>query len=731
MAISQPAPMQTTGEAFMWRADAEYAERKFGLPPAEQIFRAILAHKWVVLGIIGASLLLGIVATLLATPQYTAVSRIEISRQEANVTNVEGVEEADRTRDVEFYDTQYALLEARSLAERVVRDLGLASNDGFFESFGVVPDEAVSLEDESGAARAQGPASRQAAATKILLDHVDISPIRGSSLVDVGFTSPDPRLSAEIANSWVEQFIASNLARRFASTADARDFLEQQLQTLRERLEESERQLVNYASSKEIVTFGGAESPGGNSSSQETLVSADLQAMNRNLADATADRIAAESALRQSNGARESLANPTINGLRQRRALVSAEREKLLATFEAEYPAVQALTSELQALDESLAREEARVRSVARDNYNEALQRERTLVRQVNALKARFAGQSQDSIQYNIYQREVDTNRELYQALLQRYKEIGVAGVGTNNVAVVDVARVPEEPSSPNLLLNLALAFVLGVGASAGYVYLREQLDQSLRDPADVKRLLGIAPLGTVPELEQAEVAEALADTKSIASEAYFSIATSLSFLTGHGTPSSMLLTSSMPNEGKSTSAVALARMLARTGKRVLLIDADMRNPSIHTFFGLSRGEGLSNFLTGGSDPARLVQSSDVENLSIMQAGPIPPNPAELLADERLAKWLQSPDLPFDHVVVDGPPVLGIADSPLLAAAVEGVIFTVEANGTKLRSIEAALARLRAVNATIFGAIVTKLDERNASYGYGGAYGYGYRYGNA
>jgi capsular exopolysaccharide synthesis family protein len=725
---SQLAPHTSTG--VYPEVDTEYTQRRLGLPPAEQLFRIINNHKWAVLAIMAACLLAGLVTTLLTTPLYTASARIEISRRDVNVTNVEGVEEGDRSRDQEFYDTQYALLQARSLATRVARDLNLANDEEFFATFGVADNGAAQVQQAPETALNNGRASaRVDAAVGILLRNVTISPIRGSSLVDVRFTSPDRELSARVANSWIEQFIAANLAKRFASTADARKILETQLEELRKRLEESEKRLVDYASANEIVTFGGAESPGGEATQRSTLVSADLQAMNQALADARADRIRAESAWRQSAGTREALNNPTINGLRQRRALVVADREKLLATFEPGYPAVQQLTSEIAALDKSIAQEEGRVRSVGRESYNEALQREQQLAAQVQGLKGQFAGQNQASIQYNIYQREVNTNRQIYDSLLQRYKEIGVAGVGTNNIAIVDRALEPKNPSSPNLLLYLAVSLLAGLGLAAAYVFLREQLNQSLRDPQDVKRLLGLPTLGVVPALEEEKLAEDLNDVKSVVSEAYFSIGTSLSFLTGHGTPRSMLFTSTMPNEGKSTSAVALARMLARTGKRVLLIDADLRNPSAHQFIGDGRAVGLSNYLAGENDVPSLVQSTDFENLSLMAAGPIPPNPAELLTGPRLGELLRADGLPFDHYVVDGPPVLGLADSPLIASAVEGVIFTIQANAGRLRSIETAIQRLRDANANVFGAIVTKVDSRNSTYGYGYGYGYGDKYG--
>ncbi|UIP07367.1 Wzz/FepE/Etk N-terminal domain-containing protein [Erythrobacter sp. SDW2] len=300
------------------------------------MFRIINNHKWAVLAIIAASLIAGLVATLLTTPLYTASARIEISRYDANITNVEAVDEVDRSRDQEFYDTQYALLQARSLATRVARDLGLANDEDFFTTFGVSTDSTVQIEQANETAINNGRSSaRLEAAVGILLQNVSIAPIRGSSLVDVKFTSPDRELSARIANSWVDQFMAANLAKRSASTVDARKKLEKELEAQRIKLEESEKRLVDYASANEIVTFGGAETPGGEMTQRTTLVSSDLQAMNQALAEARADRIRAESAWRQSSGTREALNNPAINALRQRRALVVAEREKTVGDFRA------------------------------------------------------------------------------------------------------------------------------------------------------------------------------------------------------------------------------------------------------------------------------------------------------------------------------------------------------------------------------------------------------------
>ena len=581
----------------------EVAPEKLAKPQVfEQIWRAIVSNRLIIAAIIVVCLALGFITTILATPHYTAVSRIEISRQQDNVTNVETLEQDGFDKNEEFYQTQYSLLEARSLAERVARALNLASDDEFFATFEVDPEEAGLFQVAAGSATEQRLTARLDLAIEILLDHVDIVPVRGSSLVDVQFTSPDPQLSATIANTWVTQFVASTLDRRFASTADAREFLEERLAQLRQQLEDSERNLTSYAANEEIIALSSRQDVAGQTSDQRTLAAADLEALNDELARARGARIAAESTLRTGAGAQESMSNGALVSLRTRRAELAAQRAQLLTQFEEGYPAVEALTSQIASLDQAIAQEEARAGLVKTEAYRSALQREQVLESQVAALKNQLLDEQRASIQYNIFQREVNTNRELYNALLQRYKEIGVAGVGANNVAIVDRAQSPKEPSSPSLPLNAALSLLLGMLLSGGFIYVREQIDQSLRDPADVQNLLGLTQLGLIPVVEKGEIESELRDRKSAVSEAYFSVATSLSFLTNHGAPRTLLFTSSRPNEGKSTSAFALATQFARTGKRALLVDADMRNPSAQEFFGLSNDSGLSNFLTGEED---------------------------------------------------------------------------------------------------------------------------------
>lgn len=688
-------------------------------------------RKWIILAIVAISLLVGLVATLLMTPQFTAASRIEISRQQQRVTNVEGLEQSDRTFDAEFYDTQYELLRARSVAERVAEELRLANNFQFFAAHGIDPETTEWLGSPDAAPSRETLATREDAAVGLLLGHVNIAPIARSALVDIAYTSADPTIAASVANEWATQFMTDSMERRFASTADAREYLERRLAELRQRVEESQTQLVNYANDKDIVVLDRVEEDG-RTVSTPTLVQANLQAMNSALAEATQQRLELEARAGAARGTNADLVNSsTVNTLRQRRSDLEAEYARLMVQFEPGYPAARALQDQIQSLDQAIAREEGRVRQSTQSDYQAAVQREANLRSRVEDLTQRLSLQERDRIQYNIFQNEVDTNRELYDGLLQRYKEIGVAGVAANNIALVDRAQVPGAPSSPNLPLNLLVALFGGMVLSGLAVFALEQFDEGIRDPSQITPLTGLPLLGAIPVTdENVEVAELVQDAKSEVSEAYLTVRSNLAFSTDHGVPKSLMVTSTRPAEGKSTSAFALATVLARTGKRVILIDADMRSPSVHGLFGIKNDVGFSSFLTGQNDITSLLRETDIANLSLMTAGRTPPSAAELLSGDRAHELIELLTQRFDHVVVDAPPLLGLADSPLLAQAVEGVVYVIEAKGVAARGINLSLDRLRNNNANLLGGIFTKFTGSSVEgYGYGYGYGYGLRYG--
>jgi polysaccharide biosynthesis transport protein len=699
------------------------------MPIIRQYLRVILRWRYVILGATAVCVVLCLVATLLMTPKYTAESTVEISREADKVTDFQGVQREASLADQEFYQTQYGLLKSRSLSERVATQLRLVDDPAFYAMFGAARKDPA-LELVNGRYPASGRATRQRIAGEVLVQHLDIAPTRLSRLVDIRFTSPNAAFSAKVANAWAENFIQTNLERKIQATSYGRNLLQRQLAQYKEKLDESQRQLVAYASSQRIINLPAQTSGDGKTTTERSIVADDLATLNTALTQATADRIQAEARYRQAGRAgasTEALRNVAINNLRQRRAELAAEYQRLMVQFEPGYPAARAIQTQIDQLDRSIAREEGRVSGSLLADYREASEREQALQTKVDQLKANYLDLRRRSIQYNIFQQEVDTNRALYDGLLQRYKEIGVAGgVGVNNITVVDPADVPQRPSSPRLLVNLVLALLVGIGLGVAAAFALEQIDEAIADPAEVERRLGLPLLGSVPKLESGTPKAALQDRKSDMVDAYLAVQTNLSFATEHGIPRSLAVTSTRPAEGKSTTALALATMLARAQRNVILVDGDMRSPSVHQLGGVNHDQGLSNFLAGQDNiDALLFPMSDLGFVA-MSAGPIPPNAAELLTGNRLAVLIDRLLERYDHVVIDSPPVMGLADAPLIASRVEGVIFAVESHGIRSSMVKTALARLAAANARIFGGVLTKFEARKAHYGYGYEYGYGY-----
>ncbi|MFD1789245.1 GumC family protein [Sphingomonas floccifaciens] len=695
-----------------------------------QYLRIAFRWKYVIIGVTVACVLLGLVITLLMTPKYTATATVEIAREANQVTSFQGVERETGSLDQEFYQTQYGLLRSRALSERVATQLRLVDDPKFYELFREREDTPA-FRLINGRYPSTGKAERQRVAGEILLRNLSVDPTRLSRLVDITFTSADPSFSARVANAWADNFIQTNLERKIQATSYGRNLLQRQLALQKERLDDSQRQLVAYASAQQIINLPAQGGGSGGPTVERSIVADDLAALNASLAQATAERIQAEARAQQGGRAgasAEALRNQAINNLRQRRAELAAEYQRLMVQFEPGYPAAQAIQTQIDQLDRSIAREEARVSGSVQAEYREAQQRESALQARVNQLKSSYLDNRRRSIQYNIYQQEVDTNRALYDGLLQRYKEVGVAGgVGVNNVSVVDTADVPQRPSSPRLVLNLLASLFVGLGLGALAAFALEQMDEAIADPAEVERRLGLPLLGSVPKVTDGTAPrDELLDRKSDLVDAYLAINTNLGFTTEHGVPRSFSVTSTRPAEGKSTTALALATMLARAGKRTILIDGDMRSPSVHHLGGVDHNHGLSNFLAGEDNIEALTFPMSDLGFIAMSAGPIPPNAAELLTGNRLGVLIDRLLERFDHVVIDSPPVMGLADAPLIASRVEGVVYAVESHGIRSSLVKTALGRLTAANARIFGGVLTKFDARKAHYGYGYEYGYGY-----
>jgi capsular exopolysaccharide synthesis family protein len=687
-----------------------------------EYWRIIYKYKWVIAVVVAIALAIGLTITLLTPKVYTAATTIEIDRETANVIGLPDTQPvAQLARDEEFFQTQYGLLKSYSLAQRVGQSLGLANDPSFLRALGV-------------RRATQGGGGSPPWVTGFLRGGLNVLPVRDSRLVKITFDSPDPALSARVANSFADNFIASNLERKFEASAYARNFLEQRLAELKAKLEDSERQLVAYATQQQIIQVS-QPSEGANSPPPQSLDATNLAQMDTDLTSAQAKLVEAEQrwhAVQNAPGlaAPEILADPTIQSLREERAKLQAQYEDQLKIYKPDYPDMVQLKAQLDDIDKQLATQADTIRRSLQTQYQAAAAQVGALQGHVNSLKGNVLDERNREIQYNILQRDVDTTRTLYEGLLQRYKDIGVAGgVTSNNISIVDRALPPGAPSRPQPMRNMLMAGVSGLALGIVLAFLLETLDQAVRKPADVEAKLGLPVLGSVPLLEKGvQPMEALADLRSSFSEAYHSIRTNLAFSTKDGAPRVLSVTSARPEEGKSTTSFALAQGFARVGMRVLLVDLDLRNPSQHKVIGADNRVGASNLLTGSVRLQGAVQPTDWPNLFIVPSGPLPPSPAELLIGTRLVALVKEAIEHFDIIILDGPPVMGLADAPLIASVASGALLTIEAGRTSRAQARAAIKRLRLGNARIFGAVLTKFDSRKSAYGYGYAYAYDYEY---
>ena len=689
-------------------------------------WQAAIRWKWLISGLIVVCVAIGIVFTLLQPRLYTASSVLQIDRGKRNITNVVGIEQPTNLMSDEFYNTQYALLKAHSLAERVAHNLKLGDNPDFLVANGVNSDGLTQTAKSSQLASTDLIKARENAAAGILMGGIAIHPQHNSSLVDISFTSRSPYWAARIANVWPDQYIAANIDHEIAATADARHYLESRLADLRARLEQSEQNLITYAAQHNIVTFGAVRDAEGKTEAPRTLAESNLDALSAALLSARTELITARS--RAGGGGKistEIIENTTISTLQAKRHNLEGEYARLMVQFRPEYPAARALKSEMNTIDAAIARETARVNGTRFTTLAETSRRVSDLQGQVDSARREFDQQQSATIQYHIYQREVDTNRQLYDSLLQRYKDIGVAGdVGANNIVLVDQAKLPGAPSSPNVRSNILAALLVGLLLGGVVVFGLETIGEGIRFPGDVERLLNLPLIGATP-LVDGSPSDQLADPKSQISEAYFSVGTALSFATSHGLPKSMVITSAQPDEGKSTSALGIATAIGNTGKRVLLIDGDMRSPSLHKILGVQNLGGLSNILSGNPSLLTFIGKTQHKNVSAILAGPGPLNPVELLSGGELTKILRTLQEQFDHIVIDSPPVVGIADALILGKAVEATVLIVQAEGAAIRIIQAALQRLLISQSRVLGAVVTKVNFGRLGYGYSYDYGYG------
>lgn len=675
-----------------------------------RIARILREWRWLIAGAVVLGLALGVLATLLTTPEYRATVVLEVNPPAVEIMDGDREQMSGGVNTWEFVQTQVGLLRSRTLAQRVAEDLNLANDPAFAN-----PDA--------------DPKTRLNQATSAVAANLTVLTPNEGQLVRFEYVSESPQRAAEVANAYAAAFINSSLQRRYEASAYARSFLERQIAKTRADLERSERQLVGYAQAQGIInTSDGKEGSGGGDAT--SLQGQSLVALNEALAAATARRVAAEGAYRQALATGATAEATTSAGpLRQSRAALEAEYQEKRTLMKPDHPEMVSLRSRIEELDRQIARETS-IASSGRANtlladYRAALAAERALQGRVAGLKGQVLDLRGRSIQYTILQREVDTNRALYDALLQRYKEIGVAGgIGAAPVSIVDRADVPGAPFKPNLLWNVLAGLVLGLVAGIATAVALDLLHDTIKTRADVRQKLALACLGAIPKrTRKATLLEELEDSGSAVSEAYSTLATSLRFTTEQGAPKVLMITSSRAAEGKSSTALALATIFARRGKSVLLLDGDLRRPAFRA--GTDK-LGLTKLLTTGDKVTDHVCPTQFENMWLLPSGPVPPNPADLLSTGRFRAVVREAASQYDMVIIDAPPVLGLADSPLLASVAEHVLMVIESGRTRTAAALETINRLRAAGASLLGATLTKSTEEKSTYGYG-AYGYSYR----
>ena len=695
------------------------------------LWRIVVKRKWVVFAVVLLALATALVSTMMQTPIYRATITMKIEREAAKIIDFKGVQ-PEEYGDIDFYRTQYELLKSRTLSERVVEQLNLRRSVGN-ASEAPKPWWLTLLEREKKDRIADADEAPPEAAKKPNLLAVGafqgslvVDPIRSSRLVRVHFDSPDPKLAADALNALAQNFIAVNLERRFDASSYAKTFLEEKLSQTKAKLEESERQLVDFQRAQEII----------NVDEKQNVLAQTLSAYNQAASKAGEERLRAEALYQEFKANPEStpqmLDNKSLVTLKEERTKRQIEYQDGLKIYKPAFPKMLQLQATIDELDRKINEEVEIVRRSIEGQYKVAVQQEQAVLAKLDASKKGVLDLQNRSIKYNILKREVDTNRSLYDGLLQRLKEVGVeAGVVTNNVTVVDPALPPGSPYKPNLNSNLNIAAVIGLVLGIALAFFLEYLDDTLRHPEDMERLTKLPVLGVIPLVKGKKGHESplLAmtshvDARSGFAEAYRSVRTALQFATREGAPRQVVVTSTSAGEGKTTTALSLAINFAQAGKITLVIDSDLRNPTLHKYLGVENTRGLSNYLSSDMPALGVVRLTSVPNLYVIPAGPLPPNPVELLSGPKLQMMLRELGERFPQVVLDAPPVLGIADALVLGNQVGAVLFVVAAAGTRKAHAKAALKRLRQASVVPLGAIMTKLDLRDGMYGYESAYYY-------
>jgi len=732
--------------------------------------RTLRKHAGLIVVVFAVALLIGELRVMMATPAYTAEATILITAPEPDVLSAKGVTAPGSEMQGNDYETQYDILESRNLAARVIANLGLdrkvarsvakqspgavtgASNQspgaitGAAKQSpgaitGIVGDQKNRLRE-----RHESPVNKRTSLqdAKVLERHLvdsylnglSIKPLRNTSLVQILYSSTDPAMAARIANAHAQAYIVQGIELHRHAKEEAADFLQQKLIELKGRLQDSEIALNAY--SREHGMLSG----------KDAIVLDRLSDLSRDLTEARVARIGLEAQVQFINkkdykSLPAVVSNKTIQGLQEELDDLNAENASLASEYKPTYPKLAALQAKIRGIqgqiDAEIVREVNRIES----SYREGVEKEEKLQEEMNTQRTLTMNLNDASVQYAILQREVEANRELYDSLLKAMKDARVAAdAATSNASLIDRAEVPEVRSSPKVKKTLGLSGVLGLVGGIGLAFLLEYVDNRIKEPEDVARYLKLPVLAMVPkyprrrlpiELTSPLLAFSAGDkhggtggdgavTRSrayhvSAGEAYRTLRASL--LLSHGGESSQttLITSALAREGKTATAINSAVVLALSGRRVLLIDADLRSPWCHRYLAMENREGLTQVLRGSVQIELAVHPTRVDNLFFLGSGGVPRNPSELIGSIAMRRTIEQLKQEYDSVVIDSPPVMLVSDTLLLSTMADGVALVVDVSVTPRQKVKAACARLHYAKARLLGIVLNKsFPERDYYY---------------
>jgi capsular exopolysaccharide synthesis family protein len=707
----------------------------------------ILRRKWLIVSSLVLTFLSTLILTLSQPKIYQAWADIEVSPDSEKITKFEEVVSTDmRWRESEYLGTQVELLQSPAMLRRVVARLNLATHPVVAaEVFGEGQEPGL-MDLAKGAVRdlirSLIPADRQAEGSgaggpavpeDVLMDQallgfvaggLEVASSKTSLLINVTFEATDRTLARDVVNALAEEFVTWKMEQKLEASNLARTFLMKQIDQSKINLERAEEEMNRFAKEAGIVSLD----------SRQNGVYRQLEELNAALAVAEAELIAREAVYQQAladgpSALPEVMESPMIAQLKGEYARLQGEYENLAVTFRDDYPAVKALMGRMQSIAGRIAAEEQKIFLAIKNQYEAARKKTATMRARVEEQKGLAIALNERATQYKIMEREVETNKQIYQSLLERTREIeSMAGVSSSNIHVVDRATLPILPHKPNVRRNLLLAIAVGLMAGVGLAFFLEYFTDTITNPEEITDRFQIPILGVVPLAKGGDYPVEktfLADPRAPLAEAMRTTRVSLQ-LSGAGSKAkSFLITSTRPAEGKTTLAANLALTFAGAGEKVVVVDADMRKPRIHKVFAGENGNagpGLSSFLAGVADKG-IIRANGVPNLHFIPAGPIPPNPVELLASRRFQLLMQALEKRYDRIIVDGPPHQGFADTLVLSQHVGGVVLASSLGETTRDALRHFRKSILNVRGTILGCIINKVDLTKR-YGYQSYYRY-------